>query len=151
MLIKNLHFANGVELSDDESFIVVAETEKYRIHKYVNNIFAIPGNVIDTYILKMKLFVLFVRYYLKGPKAGKSEVFIDGLPGMPDNIKKSGRGSFYIPLVFQRIPIFDNIGEYPTIRMMITKSLGVIDFTLQKIDLFYPNVYCKKAFHWVNI
>ncbi|KAL5237931.1 hypothetical protein ACI65C_005341 [Semiaphis heraclei] len=122
VLIKNLHFANGVELSDDESFIVVAETEKYRIHKY----------------------------YLKGPKAGKSEVFIDGLPGMPDNIKKSGRGSFYIPLVFQRIPIFDNIGEYPTIRMMITKSLGVIDFTLQKIDLFYPNVYCKKAFHWIG-
>jgi len=54
VLIKNLQFANGVELSDDESFIVVAETAKYRIHKYVSNIFAIYGNVIDTYILKMK-------------------------------------------------------------------------------------------------
>lgn len=29
-------FANGVELSDDESFIIVSETLKYRIYKYVN-------------------------------------------------------------------------------------------------------------------
>lgn len=34
--MKNLYFANGVELSDDESFIIVAETMKYRILKYVN-------------------------------------------------------------------------------------------------------------------
>jgi len=88
---------------------------------------------------------------LKGPKTGKSEIFIDGLPGMPDNIKRNGRGSFYIPLVIPRIPILDNIGEYPTIRMMITKSLGVIDFTLLKINSLYPNLYCKKAMRWVNI
>lgn len=88
---------------------------------------------------------------MKGPKTGKSEVFIDGLPGMPDNIKKNGRGSFYIPLVFARIPIFDKIGEYPTIRMMVTKTLGVIDFAMLKINSLYPNLYCKKAMHWVNI
>jgi len=38
VLMKNLHFANGAELSDDESFILVVETVKYRIHKYVSNI-----------------------------------------------------------------------------------------------------------------
>lgn len=88
---------------------------------------------------------------MKGPKTGKSEIFIDGLPGMPDNIKRNGRGSFYIPLVMPRFPIVDNIGKYPTIRMMITKSLLVIDFTLLKINSLYPNLYCKKAMHWVNI
>jgi len=88
---------------------------------------------------------------LKGPKTGKSEIFIDGLPGFPDNIKKNGRGSFYIPLVMPRIPIVDKMGEYPTIRMMITKTLGVIDSTLLKINSLYPNLYCKKAMHWVNI
>jgi sugar lactone lactonase YvrE len=34
VLMKNLHFANGIELSDDESFILVAETLKFRVHKY---------------------------------------------------------------------------------------------------------------------
>lgn len=34
--MKNLYFANGVELADDESFLIVAETVKYRILKYVN-------------------------------------------------------------------------------------------------------------------
>jgi len=48
---------------------------------------------------------------LKGLKIGKSEIFIDGFPGMSDNIKINGRGSLYIPLVIPRIPIFHNIGE----------------------------------------
>lgn len=87
---------------------------------------------------------------MKGPKAGKSEIFIDGLPGMPDNIKRNSKGSFYIPLVMARIPIFDNISEYPTIRMIATKFLGIIDFTLLKINSLYPNLYCKKAMRWVN-
>lgn len=34
--MKNLQFANGVELSKDESFLIVAETVKYRVQKYVN-------------------------------------------------------------------------------------------------------------------
>uniref|UniRef100_A0A2H8TTQ5 Adipocyte plasma membrane-associated protein n=1 Tax=Melanaphis sacchari TaxID=742174 RepID=A0A2H8TTQ5_9HEMI len=122
VLMKNLQFSNGIELSNDESFILVSETVRYRV----------------------------LKYYLKGPKAGKSEVFIDGLSGMPDNIKKNSKGSFYIPLVLTRTPILENIGEYPTIRMMITKFLGIIDFTLLKIDSFYPNLYCKKAMHWVG-
>lgn len=147
VLIKNLHFANGVELADDESFIIVSETMKYRIHKYVSKFWSF-NNIM--YELNCFL-LLFTRYYLKGPKAGKSEIFIDGLPGMPDNIKKIGKGSFYVPLVFGRNPIIDKISNYPTIRMMIAKFLGVMDVTFQTIDLFYPNVYCKKAAHWVNI
>lgn len=101
------------------------------------------------YYLKIKF--LFFRFHLKGPNAGKSEIFIDGLSGMPDNIKKHGKGSFYIPLILTRIPILDNIGEYPTIRMIITKLLGLIDLTFRKIDSIYPNLNCKKAVHWVNI
>jgi len=69
---------------------------------------------------------------------------------MPDNIKQIGK-HFYIPLVMSRIPVLDRIGEFPTVRMMAAKFLGIIDFTFQTIDLFYPNIYCKKATHWVNI
>lgn len=69
---------------------------------------------------------------------------------MPDNIKRIGKNSFYFPLVIGRIPGVDKIGEYPIIRMMITKLLGGVDLMFQTIDSYYPNLYCKKAAHWVN-
>lgn len=105
-------------------------------------------------MLKFKLLnklFLFVRYYLKGPKTGMSEVFIDGLPGMPDNIKKNSKGEFYLPLVMSRTPILDNIGRFPTVRMIIVKFLGLLQNTFEKINLFYPNIYCKKAAHMVKL
>lgn len=39
VLIRNLNFANGVELANDESFLLVVETVKYRVHKYIITIF----------------------------------------------------------------------------------------------------------------
>jgi len=92
--------------------------------------------------------LLFIRYYLKGNNAGTTEVFIDGLPGMPDNIKKIGK-FFYIPLGFSRMPVFDYIGEYPIIRMMCFKLFRTIDITFRTIDLYFPHVFWKKAAFWV--
>ena len=57
-LLSGLYFANGVALSSDESFVLVNETLMYRIQKY----------------------------WLKGDKAGTSEIFIENLPGFPDNV-----------------------------------------------------------------
>lgn len=91
------------------------------------------------------------RYYLKGPKAQTSEIFVDGLPGMPDNLKSNKRGSFYVPLVIGRSPYLENIGSYPNLRMIFAKFLGILDFTLQTLDSYYPNIYFKKGSHWVSI
>lgn len=52
-MLDGLWFANGVAVSPDQTFVVVAETARYRLQKY----------------------------YLAGPKKGKSEVFVAGLPG----------------------------------------------------------------------
>lgn len=68
---------------------------------------------------------------------------------MPDNIKKIGK-YYYIPLLISRVPGLESIGEYPAIRMMVVKLFSVLDFTFQTIDSFFPNLYCKKAAHWVN-
>ncbi|XP_050438846.1 adipocyte plasma membrane-associated protein Hemomucin-like [Adelges cooleyi] len=122
VLMKNLQFANGVELSLDESFIIVAETLKYQIHKY----------------------------YLNGPKAQTSEIFIDGLPGSPDNLKKDGKGSFYVPLILERQAYMEIITNYPNVRMLVAKLLGIADYILLAIDSYYPNIYCKKGAHWVG-
>lgn len=47
--MKNLQFANGLELSDDESFILVSETGKYRVFKYVSNIFSSYQDYVYTF------------------------------------------------------------------------------------------------------
>ncbi|MCO5605234.1 hypothetical protein L7F22_059414 [Adiantum nelumboides] len=66
-----LYFPNGVAVSKDNSFLVVSETSKVRCQ----------------------------RLWLKGSNKGKLEKFIDNLPGYPENIHKSDRGTFWIGLV----------------------------------------------------
>ncbi|KAF9591652.1 hypothetical protein IFM89_005233 [Coptis chinensis] len=69
VLMKGLAFANGVALSKDSSFVLVAETGSCKI----------------------------LRYWLKGSKAGSSDVFAE-LPGFPDNIRRNSKGEFWVAL-----------------------------------------------------
>ncbi|XP_051132019.1 protein STRICTOSIDINE SYNTHASE-LIKE 4-like [Andrographis paniculata] len=71
VLVDNLGFANGVVLSENQDYIVVCETWKFRCLKYV----------------------------LKGEEEGKTEIFIDNLPGGPDNINLAPDGTFWIALL----------------------------------------------------
>ncbi|MBU0882933.1 MAG: SMP-30/gluconolactonase/LRE family protein, partial [Gammaproteobacteria bacterium] len=66
VLLKDLYFANGVALSANEDFVLVNETYRYRI----------------------------TRYWLKGDKAGTHDIFIDNLPGLPDNLQGDRNGTF---------------------------------------------------------
>ena len=74
VLLKGLTFANGVAIAHDQSFLLLTETGNYRIH----------------------------RYYLRGPKKGQSEIFMDNLPGFPDNISTGGDGRFWVSLFAPR-------------------------------------------------
>ncbi|KAK9118714.1 hypothetical protein Scep_016807 [Stephania cephalantha] len=69
VLLNGLRVANGVALSKNNSYILVAETGKTRI----------------------------LRYWLQGPNARTSEVFAK-LPYFPDNIKRNARGEFWVAL-----------------------------------------------------
>ena len=71
VLVKNLGFANGVLLSDDESFVIVLECLTSRM----------------------------IKYHLKGPKAGQHEIFAEALPGLPDNVHSDGQGGFLVSLI----------------------------------------------------
>ncbi|KAL1566681.1 Strictosidine synthase [Salvia divinorum] len=70
VLLKNLYFANGVTLSADHTFVIVCETVMMRCKKY----------------------------YIQGPRAGSVEMFVDNLPGLPDNIRYDGHGLYWIAL-----------------------------------------------------
>ncbi|MEA2102340.1 MAG: SMP-30/gluconolactonase/LRE family protein [Thermodesulfobacteriota bacterium] len=93
VLLKNICFANGVALSQDEDFVLINETYRYRI----------------------------IRYWLKGPKAGTHEIFIDNLPGFPDNISSNRKGTFWLALFTVRNKTADKIQPMPFLKAQISK------------------------------
>jgi hypothetical protein len=90
-LVRGLYFANGVAVNFDQSFVLVAETGKYRIQ----------------------------RVWLKEPKEGTIDTFIDNLPGFPDGISSNGHGNFWLALVTPRQVAFDKLLPHPFLRKMI--------------------------------
>ncbi len=95
VLLKGMQFSNGVALGPDEAFVLVNETGSYRI----------------------------VRHWLKGEKAGTSDIFADNLPGFPDNITFNGSDRFWVALYAPRTPIVDGLAPYPTARKMVMRAL----------------------------
>lgn len=68
----------------------------------------------------------YCRYYLKGPKKGTSDIFVDNLPGFPDNIKLNSRGNYFVGMGSVRFvgssplgSFLDLIGPYPGIKKVI--------------------------------
>ena len=93
VLLKGLYFANGVALSENEDFVLINETWRYRI----------------------------LRYWLKGPKAGRHDIFIDHLPGFPDNISSNRQGTFWVALFTVRKKLIDNIHPFPFLKAQLAK------------------------------
>jgi sugar lactone lactonase YvrE len=93
VLLSGINFANGVALSQNEDFVLVNETYRYSIR----------------------------RYWLAGPKAGTSDIFIENLPGFPDNISSNGKGKFWLALFTVRNDMLDMLHKYPEIKSLLGK------------------------------
>ena len=104
VLLDRLEFANGVALGPDDAFVLVNETGAYRIS----------------------------RYWLTGPKAGTHDLFIDNLPGLPDNLSFNGRERFWVALYAPRNALLDATAEHPFIRKMITRAMTVLPKPVEK-------------------
>ena len=65
----------------------------------------------------------FFRYDLKGPAKGKLEIFHDNLPGLPDNIRRSHSGGYWVGLASVRkgFSFIDFGASRPWIRSLMTK------------------------------
>src|ERR1051325_8273934 len=90
-LLRDLYFANGVAVSPDQAFVLVVETGMYRVR----------------------------RVWLKEPKMGQNDIFIDNLPGFPDGILSNGRDRFWLALAAPRQAMFDRMLPYPFMRKMV--------------------------------
>jgi sugar lactone lactonase YvrE len=93
LVLDNLHFANGVAVSPDQSFLLVCETGRYRLH----------------------------RVWLNGPKKGSTEVFIENLPGFPDGLSSNGRDLFWLALVTPRNALLDRLLPHPFLRKAVLR------------------------------
>jgi sugar lactone lactonase YvrE len=92
-LLRDLYFANGVAVSPDQTFVLVAETGMYRVR----------------------------RVWLREPKMGQNDIFVDNLPGFPDGISSNGRNRFWLALVAPRQAMFDRMQPYPLMRKMVVR------------------------------
>ena len=91
-LLAGLYFANGVAVSPDQSFVLVAETGLYRVQ----------------------------RVWLSGPKQGQADVFVDNLPGFPDGISANGKDKFWLALVTPRQALLDRfLLPHPFLRKVV--------------------------------
>lgn len=99
-LVSGLAFANGVQLSRNQEFLFVVETAKSRIYKY----------------------------HLAGTKKGTLELFIENLPGLPDNIRPSSSGGYWVGMATARrggkFSLLDFAASRPWLRKLITKLLS---------------------------
>ncbi|XP_014904435.1 adipocyte plasma membrane-associated protein [Poecilia latipinna] len=107
VLLDSLYMPNGIALSPDENFLLLAETSIGRI----------------------------LRYWLKGPKAGSKEIILDNMIGYPDNIRLSDHGTFLVGMTttrFQKFlpPFLDMIAPYPAVKRLLAKLVPLSCYSL---------------------
>ena len=82
---RDFRFANGVALAADDSFALVNETAGYRVSKV----------------------------WLTGERAGSTEVVLDNIPGLPDNMSAGSGGTFWIAVPSERNALLDRLLPLP--------------------------------------
>jgi ribose transport system permease protein len=73
------------------------------------------------------------RYWIGGPKKGKVETVIAGLPGFPDNINRASNGHYWIAIAGVRSPIWDLAMREPGFRKRMVKQVP-------RDEWLYPNL-----------
>nr|XP_004290318.2 PREDICTED: protein STRICTOSIDINE SYNTHASE-LIKE 13 [Fragaria vesca subsp. vesca] len=87
VVLDGLAFPNGVQLSQDQTFLLFTETTNCRLTKY----------------------------WLEGPKSGTVELVAD-LPGFPDNVRMNEKGQFWVAIDCCRTPAQEILSHNPWLR-----------------------------------
>ena len=90
-LIDGTYFGNGVVLSQNEDFLLMTETTKYRV----------------------------LKYWLQGEKAGEVDVLIDNLPGFPNGISRREDGSFWLGFSTRRNDALDKLHPNTSMKKLV--------------------------------
>ncbi|MFB8277826.1 SMP-30/gluconolactonase/LRE family protein [Nocardia colli] len=98
VLLDGLSFANGVTLAADESFVVVAESTARRLS----------------------------RVWLTGPRRGRDELFVGGLPGEPDNLSTDSTGLIWVAISGTSVPDETGVFAFDTAGTIAFRHLDTI-------------------------
>ncbi|KAM3863415.1 adipocyte plasma membrane-associated protein [Diretmus argenteus] len=97
VLMENLRFPNGIQLLPDEESVLVAETTMARIR----------------------------RVHVSGLNKGGMDTFVDNLPGLPDNIRPSSTGGYWVAMSAVRpnpgFSLLDFLSQRPWVKKLIFK------------------------------
>jgi len=80
-LIEGTYFGNGVVVSQNQNYLLMVETTKYRV----------------------------LKYWLSGEKVGQTETFINNLHGFPNGISLRENGSYWLGFSTKRNEALDKI------------------------------------------
>lgn len=92
-LLDDLNYANGIAISKDNDYLVIAETSNYRV----------------------------LKHWLAGPNKGQTVVLLDNLPGFPDNLKTGKSGRFWLGFAAPRNALLDKVSGKPWLRKVIQR------------------------------
>jgi hypothetical protein len=91
--LTGLGFANGVAPGPDGESLLVNETSRYRIR----------------------------RYWVAGDRAGEDEVFVDNLPGYPDNVDVASGGGYWVAIPSLRDESLEALQRRPWVKRQLGK------------------------------
>jgi len=91
--LENLFFPNGIQVSPDQQALYFAESTANHLS----------------------------RYHLKGEKAGKHEIILEGLPGFADNIKFNSQGQLWVAIPSFRQGLNDKLLRVFAIKRLLAR------------------------------
>lgn len=125
VVVDGIVFANGVQLADENS-LLICESDLHRI----------------------------IRYYHQGPKKGQNEVFVDELPGFPDNIRPSSSGGYWVGIVAPRNDTnrltIDILLDHPTILRLFVRAFHLAGSVANFLGNLFPCQCLKDWAHQVH-
>lgn len=103
LLLDGLYFPNGIAVGPNGNYLVFNETSMYRVQ----------------------------RHWLVGDRAGQTDVFVENLPGFPDNVTFDGADTFWIALAGgpRLRAMLDPLLPHPFLRTMMWRVPGLFGET----------------------
>jgi ribose transport system permease protein len=105
-ILRGLIFPNGVTICRDGQSLLFAETWACRIS----------------------------RYWFDGPNKGKRDIFLDNLPGYPDNLNRGSDGTYWIALLGMRTKTFDLAMRKPGFRRRMARRIAADEWMFPNIN-----------------
>lgn len=102
----NLRFPNGVCLTHDGRYLLVAST------------------------WDCSIMIFDLARLSDGPR-----VFVGGLPGYPDNVNRSSDGGYWIALAGMRNPLFDEAMRHPGLRRRMTRRVPPTNWLFGNLNI----------------